>query len=156
MRARESFEWFDIESSSQDVAYQGLTNTFNLFYEKPMEYSIGLAGGSIFSGLSTTDTPLPGFSDEIKTTFIGLEAKYFPTKALRGFFVRPGLYWKTLNSKGVVGKVDGFMGGVGLGYEIPIWEQIHLVPETGTQFGDLGAYPVNIKSVSLALHFYNF
>lgn len=157
-RARESFEILNLKSNGVEQEYKGFSNTINFHYEKPFDYSLGLAFGSIFSSFKTdTISQLPALGDKIEIYFVGFEAKYFfYGSERRGFFVRPGLYYQQLNSEGPENNRTGTSFLTGLGYEILITDSVSLAPELAYKMGSSGDYSWVGQSIALGVHFYNF
>jgi hypothetical protein len=155
-RARESYEWLQFKSDSQKEAFQGLSNTINFFYEKPFDYSYGLAAGSLFSGLSS-ENGLPGLSRDIDIFFIGFEGKlFFFGGSRQGLFTRPGLFFHQIQNDGARGNIDGVSLLTSLGYEFFVYKDIALAPEIAFKSGESGPYSWQGLTLSLGLHFYQF
>lgn len=155
-RARESYEWLQFKTGSQTQQYQGLTNTINFFYEKPFDYSYGLAFGSLFSGLNSPQA-LPGLSENLEIYFIGLEGKLFFLGSQRqGFFTRPGLFFHQVQNEGPRGDLNGLSLLTSIGYEFLIYQDVALAPELAFKSGESGPYTWQGLTLSLGLHFYEF
>ena len=158
LRARENYEIIDMEFQGQTQQFQGLSNTFNLWFERPFDISYGLAGGSIFSGFSPDgQNQIPGLSNEIKVDFLGFEVKWFLySQGNQGLFFRPGIYWQNLKSRGRAGKIQGSAYYLGMGYEFLIYKQLSLSPEIAVKRGEAQDYSWQAVVVSVGLHFYRF
>ena len=157
-RARESFENLEFEYQGQKQSYRGFSNTINLFYEKPFQYSLGLAFGSIFSSLQAKNNqPLQNLGEKVSFYFVGLESKlFFLHSGKRGFFFRPGIYLQILKSGGPSGddKASAILGG--LGYEFLVYKNISLAPEVAYKRGTAGDFNFAGITYSLGVHFYSF
>lgn len=157
-RARESYETLKFEYDGQTQTYRGFTNTINLFYEKPLQYSFGFAFGSIFSGLKAKDNQsLTNLGNEVEFLFAGLESKlFFLNTENRGFFFRPGFYLQSLKSRGPSGDIKSSALLGGLGYEFLVYENISLAPEFAYKSGSAGDFNFSGYTLSLGVHFYSF
>jgi hypothetical protein len=131
IRLREHFEFLSIryESLNDSENYFGLTNTANLWYEKPMHYGIGLAVGPVLGSASSVNDSAPmGTDTKIRLWNIGVETKYFFYPEKKPWFGRIGLTGNILDTRGSAGKLGGGGYYLGLGFETKIWK-IGLAPE---------------------------
>lgn len=157
VRAREHFEThkYKLGDTGQSETYKGLTNTINIWYERPFEYSVGLALGPVIGG-ARSDGPSdaqPAFGGQIQLAVAGIEAKYFPISGIKGF-LRGGLSWNSLRTNGTYGRINGYGYYGGLGWEIPIGI-VSIAPEVAFRRVHL-AHDVtgDIFTPSIGLHFY--
>ncbi len=154
MRARETYNWLKFEGQGEEEVYRGLSNTFNLFYEKPFNYSYGLAFGSLLSSLSASTT-LTGLSKDIFIYFIGFETKvFFLNLGGHGFFARPGVFYHQIQNEGARGNLDGVSLLTGVGYEFLITKSVSLAPELSLRSGESGPFSWQGLTFSLGVHFY--
>lgn len=157
VRAREHFEShsYKLGRTGQRETYKGLTNTINIWYERPFEYSLGLALGPVIGG-ARSDGPSdagPAFGDKIELAVAGVEAKYFPVAGLKGFF-RGGLSWNSLQTNGTFGRINGYGYYGGLGWEIPVG-MVSIAPEVAFRRVHLAkGVTGDIFTPSIGLHFY--
>ena len=151
MRARENYEINSIETSNEKLKYKGLSNTINMWCEKPYDYSIGLAYSSIFSNIETKE--LASFGKEIKLMNISAEYKYFMNDFLKNFFARPSIGYAKLRPD-VGASKDGWFSYLGLGYEYP-FKKFGLSLEVAYKYPILKD-DIKIKTIqpSLGFHFY--
>lgn len=161
MRAREHYETITLKGLGQpsdnlSATFAGLSNTINIWYEKPFHYYFGLAGSPIFATLpiiSAQDAAL-GVGRRIRLVHLGVEGKVFPTSALSNTFLRLGVYHANLESNGTLGVRTGLSGLVALGYE---WNLagIGLAPEFAYRVGQLGqGLSFSGTAPAIGLHFY--
>ena len=156
IRAREHFEWYDIETPAGSAEYQGLTNTINLWWERPFYYSLGLAVGPVIGGANASNSSTKDIlASDIKLWTVGLEGKYFPfhKDQIKGF-VRLGLSWHHLTTSKPERDFFGWGQYVGAGWEIP-FGRVSVAPEVALRFFELSQ---NIKgqvvTPSIGFHFY--
>ncbi len=156
MRARETFEVYNFKFESEDKTYKGLSNTFNLWYEKPFRFSFGLAGGALLSSFeSSKKQAINGISDKIKIDFLGIEFKYFLIQLKnKGLFVRPGVYWHNLKTNSSRGDIYGRSFYTGIGYEFLVYKGLSLAPELGFKAGKTREITWTNFNASIGLHFY--
>ncbi len=157
VRAREHFEThrYEFGELGKSETYRGLTNTINVWYERPFEYSIGLALGPVIGG-ARSDGPseaLPQAGGKIQLAVAGIEAKYFPVSGVKGF-TRVGVAWHSLKTNGTYGDVTGWGYYGGLGWEIPI-KWVSIAPEVAFRQVHLANdITGRIFTPSIGLHFY--
>lgn len=157
VRAREHFEIhkYKLGETGQTETYKGLTNTINIWYERPFEYSVGLALGPVIGG-ARSDGPSeagPRFGGDIQLAVAGLEAKYFPVSGLKGF-LRGGLSWNSLRTNGTYERLNGYGYYGGVGWEIPI-KWVAIAPEIAFRRVHLAQDVTgDIFTPSIGLHFY--
>lgn len=157
MRAREHYEIHNIELNTNRTAeYRGLSNTINIWYEEPLEWAFGLAGGPVLgSAKKQQDTLLTELGDTVQLYTVGLELKYFHFKSLPGFFSRLGLSWNQLNSKGTIKHSPGWGFYTGLGWEFPL-KYFSIVPEIAMRNTYLENHILIMSfTPSIAFHFHN-
>ncbi len=157
IRAREHFEThsYKLGRTGQKESYKGLTNTINIWYERPFEYSFGLALGPVIGG-ARSDGPSeasPHLGGEIQLAVAGLEAKYFPVRNWKGF-LRGGVSWNSLRTNGTYGRLNGYGYYGGVGWEIPI-KWVSVAPEIAFRRVHLAQDVTgDIFTPSIGLHFY--
>lgn len=157
VRAREHFEThrYKFGELGKSETYRGLTNTINIWYERPFEYSIGLALGPVL-GAARSDGPseaLPQAGGKIQLAVAGVEGKYFPIAGVKAF-TRVGVAWHSLTTNGTYGAVKGWGYYGGLGWEIPT-KWVSIAPEIAYREVFL-AHDITgrIFTPSIGLHFY--
>jgi hypothetical protein len=127
-RIREHFESHTYRVDGQTAKFRGLSNTFNLWYEKPFHYSFGLALGPVL-GIARSQDAVPGtLGTRVRLWTAGLEGKYFPMGPDLKGFARVGVAWQALDTNGTAGNISGWGGYLGLGWEFPIW-RVSIAPE---------------------------
>lgn len=158
MRARESFQDLQFERQGQKENYRGFTNTFNLWYEKPFQHSVGLAGGSVLGSLKRQgEQNLIGFGKSVQIDFVGAEWKAFVYSTNKqGVYLRSGLYWQNLKTKGTASDQPGSGYLFGAGYEFLVYKSMSLSPEVAFRAGETKNYRWTGYSISLGVHFYKF
>ena len=117
-RAREHYDIHKIKIEAETYEYQGLSNTINFWYEDPKKEAYGLAFGPLIgSARSREDVDPLQFGNKVQLFYVGAEyKKYF----LEDFFVRPGLFWSSLETKGQLDPNTGYSAYLGIGYEIDV------------------------------------
>ncbi len=164
-RAREHFEWvrLTIPGEIEPVRYFGLTNTLNLWMEKPFHYAIGFAGGPMLGSATATSEVPAGFDPKARFWHAGVEAKYWiidhpPSPFVRGGVLLTGFdacgdsYFSTCDD----GLLKGIGAYAGVGLEFMVWK-IGVAPEFAlrqTRFEN-GAKAIAITP-SIGFHFYVF
>lgn len=152
-RAREHFDFHQIQFGDESAPYRGLSNTINFWYERPFDSAFGLSFGPLLGSANNSNPNSSTFGQKITLYHWGLEYKKY---LLRGFFTRPSLGWSYLNSSGSENSRDGFYAYLGAGYEFKI-SSIGLALEIAARHSWL-ARDVSALSItpSLGLHFYDF
>jgi hypothetical protein len=151
-RAREHFENFKFEGTTQNYSFKGYTNTLNWWYEEAEKYSIGLALSPIFGNLSAGDLlSKQTLGNKITVQNIGIEFKYFPIKKLKLLYTRIGLYQHTLKSELDDESSMGFLYGIG--YEIP-YKKVNFALEIGRRSINFDDLKATATSIALGVHFY--
>ncbi len=118
IRAREHMEWHHVKNEGSRAKFKGLSNTINIWYERPYDFSFGLAlSPLIISGIRANDTSTP-YGEKIQLFNIGLEGKLFPKLLLDNIFVRSGI-GHTLFRPDLGENLTGVNLYLGIGYEIP-------------------------------------
>lgn len=128
IRAREHFETHRYKLNSGEYELNGLTNTLNIWRERPFRYSLGFALSPVIGGARSKGVVSTEMGSEIKLWVLGVEGKYFPYGPDMKGFTRLGVSWHTLNTKGTFGDLQGWGYYVGLGWEIPVGI-VSLAPE---------------------------
>lgn len=154
LRAREHYEVHKIQRNNTSEEYRGFTNTINLFFEKPYQYSFGLSFSPVFANFGSK---MPGqfFGSEIEQQNIGFELKYFITESLPSLFLRLGVGKSEFEAQGSFNKtVDGDFSFAAIGYEIP-FDMLGVAIEYGFRKARYD-YSIDIdsKSISIGFHFY--
>jgi hypothetical protein len=154
-RARQHFEWMTIDYGDADASYLGLSNTINVWWEKPFDWSFGLAFGPILGSADRRSSTTPGLPETLTLWHLGFEGKYFPLKKL-GLFGRAGLFLSVLDPS--VGS-DVYAGAAyyaGFGWEFQVWK-IGIAPELAIRHAWLeGGRSAFVVTPSIGLHFYLF
>ena len=153
-RAREHYEIHNISVGTQNLDYSGFSNTINFWYEKPFDYSLGIALGPLFISSKISDSSsniLLGNS--LKLYSVNVEYKRFLVK---GLFVRPALGWSILDSNGNIESSSGINLYAGAGYEFLI-HKVGLAFELAVRQSYL-SNDIRVSSFtpSIGIHFYNF
>ena len=116
LRAREHYEILTIKDDVNTAKYAGLSNTVNLWFERPYDMSFGLSFSPVFSGLKSKDSSSV-FGSEVQTYNIGFELKKFHKPLFRHAYIRPGLSYSILRPDSNLENLDGVSLYLGLGYE---------------------------------------
>ncbi|OQW49196.1 MAG: hypothetical protein A4S09_03775 [Proteobacteria bacterium SG_bin7] len=154
IRAREHFETHKYKLNSGDYELGGLTNTLNIWHERPFRYSLGLAFSPIIGAARSKGAVSTEIGSEIKLWVLGVEGKYFPYGPDKRGFTRLGLSWHALDTKGTYGVLWGWGYYLGLGWEFPVGI-VSLAPEIAIR----NIYLNNdvsgtIFTPSIGVHFY--
>ncbi len=154
VRAREHFERHEIHTKDSLDLYQGLTNTINLWWEKPYDTYFGFSFSPVLASIKEIESD-GAYGDKITQQNIGLEYKKFPKLISEYFYFRLGLGYSRLETnQGDVKNYFGNYGYIGLGREIPI-KNFGLALEMAYRYSDYnrGLY---IKTItpSVGFHFY--
>jgi len=154
MRAREHFEFHEIYSSTDMEMYRGLTNTINLWWEDPYNYSFGLAFTPVIASISEVEKD-SAFGEKITQQNIGLEYKFFLSFIDTSLFSRLGIGYSKLEvDDGPKDEYYGQFSYIGLGYEIPM-NNFGLALELAYRYANYNDN-VYIKTItpSIGFHFY--
>jgi hypothetical protein len=120
MRAREHFELHEINNKTEKEMYRGLTNTINLWWEVPYDYSFGLSFSPVISSIKAVEKDSI-FGQKITQQNIGLEYKFFLSSIHTSLFSRFGLGYSKLEvDYGSNNEYYGQFYYLGLGAEIPM------------------------------------
>jgi len=154
-RAREHVDFHNVAfNDGSDTAYRGLSNTINVWWEKPRIYSIGLAFNPIIGSAKTDDKPDVRLSRRIKLITLGLEGKYYHRYMSSHLFTRLGLGATRLDNNGPAGEADGFHAYLGAGWEFDI-KGVGLALEMAYRQSRLAqGIIVNSITPSIGVHFY--
>lgn len=153
-RAREHFEIHSLKVNDQNFSFQGTHNTFNFWYEKPFNYSIGFAFGPLLGAATNQeDAASSFFGEKIHLLHLGIEGKYFPWKTEK-LFGRLGFYGTELDKAGTDLRGVSFYGGFGWEF---LYKNVGIALELGYRHSEL-AEGVRVGSLtpSIGIHFYNF
>lgn len=155
IRAREHVESNTISYSGGETTYKGLTNTINLWWEKPYDISMGFSVSPIIAGIRADDYTKP-FGDEVTIVNYGFELKYFGLKKLLPqVYVRPGLTYSELTPDNGVTS-SGHAVYLGIGYEYP-FEKFGLALEYAHRHSILSdGITINASTPSIGFHFYGY
>ena len=150
-RAREHYEIHNITAGGQDYKFRGLSNTINAWFEKPYDFSIGLAFSPVLAGIKADETYAIG--EKLTLYNVGIEAKYFPKLLSDYLYGRGGVGYSHLENSGL-GKQDGYNVYFGLGYEIP-FKSFGIALEAAIRQVELNNdISDQIFTPSVGLHFY--
>ena len=155
IRAREHFEAheYSVDGVDEVFEFKGLTNTINLWYEKPFHYSFGLALGPVIGSAKAEDSSVQ-FGEKVQLWVAGLEGKYFPLKEDYRGFVRLGMSWHKLDTDGSFDSLEGWGLYSGLGWEFP-WGKVSIAPELAFRKVYLEKdVEGDILTPSIGFHFY--
>lgn len=155
MRARENYEKIAIHTPDQVWHYESFSHTFNIWYEKPFQWALGLATGPYV--MSYKEAPGQGDRPEslgraIKLLNHGIELKSW---FYQGFFYRLGVYYHQFNSEAEVGRDHGYGGLLGGGYEWD-FDGIGLALEGDVRRLKLAeqGWTIEAGMVAIGVHFY--
>ena len=154
VRAREHYEIHELHSQHSLEVYSGLTNTINLWWEKPYDYSFGFSFSPIIAGINANKSD-NSYGDKITQQNIGFEIKYFLHNILKSLYIRPGFGYSRLETnKGESKNFFGQYGYLGLGMEIPM-DSYGLALEMAYRYADY-ANDLIVKTItpSVGFHFY--
>ena len=153
IRAREHYELLKIKTDNTEDKYKGLSNTVNIWWEKPYDISYGISFSPIFSGLREEDDNST-FGKKIQTINAGLELKYFPKVLIRNLYVRPGITYTVLKPDNQIRNLSGYSAYLGLGYEIE-FKKFGLALEAAYRYSDLeNNTTIETITPSIGFHFY--
>lgn len=155
MRAREHYEVHELHTSNSLEVYSGLTNTINIWFEKPYDTYFGLSFSPILAGINATEENAL-YGDKITQQNIGFEFKKFPkTLFPSNYYYRFGLGYSKLETTS--GDIENFYGHytyLGLGKEIP-FKNFGLALEVAYRYSNYnnGLF-VKTITPSIGFHFY--
>ena len=155
MRAREHFDFHDIMfNDGTQYSYRGLSNTINLWWEKPGDYSIGLAFNPVIGSARTDDEVNGLLDDKVRLITLGVEGKYHHQYFVKNLFSRVGLGASRLQSGGATGDVDGFHAYLGIGWEFNV-KGVGIALEMAYRRSQL-EQGITVDSItpSIGVHFY--
>ena len=151
IRAREHFEIHELHTTERIDIYKGLTNTINVWLEKPYDSYFGLSFSPIIAGIKAVETDTYG--EKITQQNIGFEYKFFSDS--KEVYYRLGLGYSKLETTG--GEIENYFGNygyIGLGTEIPI-KNFGLALELAYRYANYNE-GLFIKTItpSIGFHFY--
>ncbi len=155
VRAREHFDFHDVAfGSGSGSAYAGLSNTINVWWEKPRIYSIGLAFNPVIGSARASGDYDTRLSKRIKLIMLGVEGKYYHRDIAPSLFSRVGLGYTQLDTKGSIGDIDGYHVYVGAGWEFDV-KGVGIALEMAFRQSRLErGVIVNSITPSIGVHFY--
>jgi len=156
VRAREHIDFHNVDINGGDsTSYSGLSNTINIWWEKPGVYSVGLAFNPIFGSAKPDDDASDQLGDKIKLITLGIEGKYYHRYVSKNLFSRIGVGGTRLDSNGEIGDVDGYHAYMGIGWEFDI-KGVGLALEMAFRHSGLEQnIVVNSVTPSIGVHFYH-
>jgi hypothetical protein len=153
-RLREHFDDHKIKSGDQEYTYKGFSNTFNLWYEKPFDFALGLALTPILGNIKHKEGIQTTYGEKIKLFGIGVEFKHFPLKLLPQAFYRAGAYYTELQTDALIGDQTGLSVLGGIGYEFKVWK-MGIAPEFAIRRSFLqNSTSVLTMGPAIGFHFY--
>lgn len=154
VRAREHYELHSIQEGGETSVYRGFSNTMNIWYEKPYDYSFGLAISPILGSSKAAGTDDEPYGSRLTLVNIGLEYKVFPHKLLAQTYTRFGAGYSQMLTEQGPDNSTGFNLYSALGYELPL-KDFGLALELGYRYTKL-SNDISINSFlpSIGLHFY--
>ncbi|MCF6338377.1 MAG: hypothetical protein L3J84_10580 [Gammaproteobacteria bacterium] len=154
VRAREHFDFHDVAFDNGSSAYAGLSNTINVWWEKPRIYSIGLAFNPVIGSARASGNYDARFGNKIKLIMLGAEGKYYHRDIAPSLFSRLGLGYSRLDAKGSIGDVDGYHAYIGAGWEFDV-KGVGIALEMAFRQSRLAqGVVVNSITPSIGVHFY--
>jgi len=154
LRAREHFDFHNIIIDDNNNTYRGLSNTINLWWEKPRVYSIGLAFNPIFGSASANGNYDARLSNKIKLITLGVEGKYYHRDISPNLFSRLGLGYTQLDTNGPADGAEGYHAYIGAGWEFDV-KGIGIALEMAFRQSRLERdIIVNSITPSIGVHFY--
>jgi len=154
MRAREHFEVHEVNTKAGMEMYRGLTNTINLWWEDPYNYSFGLAFTPVIASINEVKNS-SSFGEKITQQNIGVEYKFFLSSINKSLFSRLGFGYSKLEAdSGPRDEYYGQFSYFGFGYEIPM-NKFGLALEVAYRYADYND-DLYIKTItpSIGFHFY--
>ncbi len=155
VRAREHFDFHDVAFDNGSSTYAGLSNTINVWWEKPRVYSIGLAFNPVIGSARASGNYDARLSNKIKLIMLGVEGKYYHRDIAPSLFSRLGLGYTRLDTKGSsIDDIDGYHVYIGAGWEFDI-KGVGLALEMAFRQSRLEqGVIVNSITPSIGVHFY--
>lgn len=156
VRAREHIDFHNVDFHGGDnKSYSGLSNTINIWWEKPRIYSVGLAFNPIFGSAKSDEDAGDQLGDKIKLITLGIEGKYYHRYVTNNLFSRIGLGGTRLDSSGETGDVNGYHAYIGIGWEFDI-KGVGVALEMALRHSRLAQnIVVNSVTPSIGVHFYH-
>jgi len=155
-RAREHIDFHRISfSDGGNNSYSGLSNTINIWWEKPRIYSVGLAFNPILGSAMADSEPDIRLSDEVKLITLGMEGKYYHRYVTNKLFSRLGLGATRLDTNSNIDNVDGYHAYIGAGWEFDV-KGVGIALEMAFRHSRLAQnIVVNSITPSVGVHFYH-
>lgn len=155
VRAREHFDFHDIAfDGDSGSTYAGLSNTINVWWEKPRIYSIGLAFNPVIGSARASGDYDARLGNKIKLIMLGVEGKYYHRDIAPNLFSRLGLGYARLDAKGSIGDIDGYHAYIGAGWEFDV-KGVGVALEMAFRQSRLEqGVIVNSITPSIGVHFY--
>jgi len=155
VRAREHIDFHNIVfNDASNITYRGLSNTINLWWEKPRIYSIGLAFNPILGSANSVGKHDVRLSNKIKLITLGLEGKYYHRNISPNLFSRLGLGYTRLDTNGYLGDIDGYHTYIGAGWEFDV-KGVGIALEMAYRQSRVEqGIAVNSITPSIGVHFY--
>jgi len=152
IRAREHFDIHTIQRNGSSETFRGLSNTINIWYEKPYDISYGFAFNPVLGSASQEESDLREIGTRIRFIHAGLELKYF--FMFKQIYTRIGAGWSQLRSNGPLRASNGYHGYAGLGWEINMG-QFGLALEVAYRAAELQNHiSTGTFTPSIGFHFY--
>jgi len=155
VRAREHFDFHNINfDGDSDTSYRGLSNTINVWWEKPRIYSIGLAFNPVIGSANARGDYDARLSNKIKLITVGMEGKYYHRYITPNLFSRFGAGYTRLDTNGPAGNADGYHAYIGAGWEFDV-KGVGIALEMAFRQSRLEqGIVVNSVTPSIGVHFY--
>ncbi len=155
VRAREHIDFHDIAfDSNSGSTYAGLSNTINVWWEKPRIYSIGLAFNPVIGSARASGDYDARLGNKIKLIMLGVEGKYYHRDIAPSLFSRLGLGYARLDTRGSIGDIDGYHAYIGAGWEFDV-KGVGIALEMAFRQSRLErGVIVNSITPSIGVHFY--
>lgn len=156
MRAREHYAVHRVKSDSLEGEYKGLSNTINLWWEKPYILYYGFALSPVLANFKDDETSPLG--DKIDYYHLSFEVKYFPRnylpEYLENIYIRPAVGMSLLKPDNSIEGAYGYNIYMGLGYEYP-FKNFGLAFEMAYRYANLED-GIEVQSItpSIGFHFY--
>jgi len=142
VRAREHYDHLSLNSGQ---SYKGFSHRFNLWWEKPMELSLGFVVGPVWAPLKSAE------GEKVTLYNLGAEAKWFPVKS--PVFLRTAINLNGLKDSSMHYGASTYLGS---GIEVIAWG-VGFALEYGIQVGEIetiGGF--RMLSPSIGFHFYEY
>ena len=153
-RAREHYEVHSISNLDDTEIYRGLSNTFNLWYEVPYKYSLGLAVSPIIGSAQNNDDN-NSYGEKVRLYSAGFELKYFPHPLLRNTYLRIGSGYSQLRTETTPRISRGYNLYSGIGYEFRL-SRAGIAVEMAYRYSRLNNdIVINTFTPSVGVHFYD-